>query len=520
MPSFRWLLSPIFGLAVAACSEPPPPSPPPVPSVSKPRVPSVSKPPALPPPAPTPRAVTLEEATQLINGLAEAERRGNCQAVETHFSSRFVGVRGALNAQERFVTVAWLGWLKPLCSIPSNLEIHHITLEDDRAQFVADGPWGSKYRFSEDRSDVYENIIERTLLLGWEGDQLRILGEERIDALNQLPVEQASVTLKDFRFVVHGERRGGKSPIYLLAGRRRDGMPWENRERRRLLSGREVGTAPLVPTQSAESLRRWLGRRFLLFDAARERCRATVRRVGTIAPVDLSKPMVGDSDRSKAWVVLDNETWLTFELDVDGGANCRAAFWARSEDAARPLLIPGRPTPMPPELEALFRRSRSWQEASHNFMLQALKTHEEAVPWLRMQRRVPDAGQQIEPGWDMWDQVRATTTRFAGTPGGDVYSIGTRSAYPPDRCKAGRCANILGKPSTFAFRGGVERVESAWQSRDGEFKKLRQERRNPKLLLAADLDGDGVVEFVSDTRLFHLRDGQLVQADNVSHWLR
>jgi hypothetical protein len=66
----------------------------------------------------------------------------------------------------------------------------------------------------------------------------------------------------------------------------------------------------------------------------------------------------------------------------------------------------------------------------------------------------------------------------------------------------------------------VERVESAWQSRDGEFKALRQERRIPKLLLAADLDGDGVVEFVSDTRLFHLRDGQLVQADNVSHWLR
>jgi hypothetical protein len=513
MRFFRWLLTPIFGLAVAACSEPPPPSPPPVPSVSK--------PPALPPPAPPPRAVTLEEATQLINGLAEAERRGNCQAVETHFSSRFVGVRGALNAQERLVKVAWLGWLKPLCSIPSKLEIHHIALEDAHARFVADGPWGSKYRFAEDRSDVYENIIERTLLLGWEGDQLRILGEERIDALNQLPVEQASVTLQDFRFVVHGESRGGKAPIYLLAGRLRDGMPYKNRERRRLRSGREVGTAPLVPTQSAESLSRWLGRRFLLFDAARERCRATVRRVGTIAPVDLSKPMVDHPDLSrKAWDVLDNEAWLTFELAVDGGANCRAAFWARSEDAVRPLLIHGRPTPMPPELEALFRRSRLWHEASHNFMLQALKTHEEAVPGSRMQRTVPDAGQQIEPGWDMWDQVRATTTRFAGTPGGDVYSIGVRSAYPPDRCKAGRCAEILGKPSTFAFRGGVERVESAWQSRDGEFKALRQERRIPKLLLAADLDGDGVVEFVSDTRLFHLRDGQLVQADNVSHWLR
>ena len=515
MRSFRWLLSPIFGVAVGACSEPPPPSLPPAPP---PPVPSVSKPAASPPQAPPPRPVTLEEATQLINGLAEAERRGNCQAVEPHFSSRFVAARGDLNAQERIDKVGWLGWIKPLCSTPSNLEIRHITLEDGHNQFAADGPWGSEYSFSEDRSDVFENIIERTLLLGWEGDQVRILGEKRIDALNQLPVEQAAETLGDFRFVVHGEGRGGKAPIYLLAGRLRDGMPHKNRELRRLRSGREVGTAPLVPAQVSESLSRWLGRSFLLFDAARERCRATVRGFGTIAPANRAERRESDSNRVRqAWAVPDDETWLIFELDVDGGANCRAAFWARAEDAGRPLLFPGRPTPMPPELEALFRRSRSWLEASRLHTLQTLTSHWEAIPGTRGGHMVPDAGQQIERGWDMWDHVRATTTRFAGTPGGDVYTIEVRSAYPPGRCKAGRCAEISGTPSTFAW---WQRVQSVWQSREGEFKPFRHQSDYPSILFAADLDGDGVVEFVSETLLSRLRDGDLVRDREVSHWVR
>ena len=504
MRSFRWLLSPIFGLAVGACSEPPP-------------VPSVSKPAALPPPAPPPRPVTLEEATQLINGLAEAERRGNCEAVEPHFSSRFVAVRGALNAQERFDKVEWLGWIKPLCSTPSNLEIHHITLEDGHNQFAADGPWGSEYSFSEDRSDVFENIIERTLLLGWEGDHVRILGEKRIDALNQLPVEQAAGTLNDFRFVVHGEGRGGKAPIYLLAGRLRDGRPDKNRELRRLRSGREVGTAPLEPTQVYESLSRWLGRSFLLFDAARERCRATVRGFGTIAPANLAERRESDSNRVRqAWAVPDDETWLTFELDVDGGANCRAAFWARAEDAGRPLLFPGRPTPMPSELEAPFRRSNLWREASNRHLRRTLTSHWKA-DGTRSGHMVLDAGQQIERGWDMWDHVRASTIRFAGTPGGDFYTIEVRSAYPPGRCKAGRCAEIIGKPSTFAWYKGVQ---SVWQSRESEFKQFRDRSRDHGVLFAADLDGDGVVEFVSETLLSRLRDGELVLDSEVSHWLR
>lgn len=504
MRSFRWLLSPIFGLAVGACSEPPP-------------VPSVSKPAALPPPAPPPRPVTLEEATQLINGLAEAERRGNCEAVEPHFSSRFVAVRGALNAQERFDKVEWLGWIKPLCSTPSNLEIHHITLEDGHNQFAADGPWGSEYSFSEDRSDVFENIIERTLLLGWEGDHVRILGEKRIDALNQLPVEQAAGTLNDFRFVVHGEGRGGKAPIYLLAGRLRDGRPDKNRELRRLRSGREVGTAPLEPTQVYESLSRWLGRSFLLFDAARERCRATVRGFGTIAPANLAERRESDSNRVRqAWAVPDDETWLTFELDVDGGANCRAAFWARAEDAGRPLLFPGRPTPMPSELEAPFRRSNLWREASNRHLRRTLTSHWKA-DGTRSGHMVLDAGQQIERGWDMWDHVRASTIRFAGTPGGDFYTIEVRSAYPPGRCKAGRCAEIIGKPSTFAWYKGVQ---SVWQSRESEFKQFRDRSRDHGFLFAADLDGDGVVEFVSETLLSRLRDGELVLDSEVSHWLR
>ena len=133
------------------------------------------------------------------------------------------------------------------------------------------------------------------------------------------------------------------------------------------------------------------------------------------------------------------------------------------------------------------------------------------------QQEFQDAGQQIERGWDMWDHVRASTNRFAGTPGGDVYTIEVRSAYPPGRCKAGRCAEIIGKPSTFAWH---QRVQSVWQSGEGEFKQFRDRSRDHGFLFAADLDGDGVVEFVSETLLSRLRDGELVRDSEVSHWLR
>lgn len=62
-------------------------------------------------------------------------------------------------------------------------------------------------------------------------------------------------------------------------------------------------------------------------------------------------------------------------------------------------------------------------------------------------------------------------------------------------------------------------MQSVWQSREGEFKQFRHESKNPSILLAAELDGDGVVEFMSEYRLWRLRDADLVLDSEVSHWL-
>jgi hypothetical protein len=63
-------------------------------------------------------------------------------------------------------------------------------------------------------------------------------------------------------------------------------------------------------------------------------------------------------------------------------------------------------------------------------------------------------------------------------------------------------------------------VQSVWQSGEGEFKQFRDRSNDPGILFAADLDGDGVVEFVSETLLSRLRDGDLVRDREVSHWVR
>jgi hypothetical protein len=458
-------------------------------------------------------AVTQEEANTLVDRLLDAESRGSCADYGALLATTFKGEKHTSGGVQVLDRSAWLAFREPICSHPAEVTSSYIKIVSSRVGEV---------KISVRRTEEFNDHFDRTIFVGREEGALKVVGDSALGVPFPYRLQATDLPIDAFRFVIHARAAGDGYVSYLAVGDLQTDLLNPSRTLVRTTAGEAFATVHVADDEAPPELKSWLGRRVEVFDAKQPRCRATVRRLVALAPVYKNEvyPSTDKSTRSPrewaAWEVHADRGTLAFELAPDRNNDCRSGFWARAEGVPRPTLFRGRLEALPASLEAAFRASGTWRREKNRLFRREN---------LRRERQPNERGGASSAGGvssvsgaviARWVQVKVETRRFAGTPGGDLFWVVAEARYPYGRCKGGRCAEETGELDAFNMLGiAVWEVENStyelFQAEDDTYRR----RRTPEffgrrgILFVADLDGDGLVEFVTNNGIYRTIDGKL-----------
>ena len=443
--SSKRILSLIAVVALAACSSPPP---------SRKQYEAGSSGSGA---APAPRPpIAQADAQALLDTWVAAQNTGNFAAYSELYAVDFFGTKRSGKRFEQFAREGWLADRKPKFDRPLKLVATEVVITT-----TADL---ATVRFVQDWSSAnFRDIGTKELTLRPVDGKLQITREEMLDSKVVDAKAVPPLLPEDFRFVVHAPNKQSYLLLRTPAPRVALTNAQVNRE-----DGLVVATQPLQPQQVPEEFRSWIAKPIQLFNEYGLKCRATVYGAAVFARGIF--PMMDDPNATTAFGVFNSvgpsATWLALELRPERGAECDGAFWARSPDRPAPVIVAGRKSRPSVELDRAFSSTRRWKQNQRDF-----------------KKSVTDTA---FPRWDAYYTGEVEMVSFPGTLGGDTFWVG---------------AEVIseGGPDWYGGHWGL------WQKVDATLKILSDdnaEGASPAPLFSSDLDGDGMVEFVSSEMVY------------------
>jgi len=408
-------------------------------------------------PAPAPRPpIAQADAQALLDKWVAAQNTGNFAAYGELYAVDFFGTKRSGKRFEQFAREGWLADRAPKFAHPLKLVATEvaITTTADLATI----------RFVQDWSSAsFRDIGSKELTLRPVDGKLQITREEMLDSKVVDAKAVPPLLPEDFRFVVHA----ANARSYLLLRTPAPRVALTNAQVSRE-EGLVVATQPLQPQQVPAEFQDWIAKPIQLFNEFGLKCRATVYGAAVFARGIY--PMMDDPNAQTAYGVFNSvgptATWLALELRPDRGADCSGSFWARRDGRPAPVIVTGAKSRPSVELDRAFSSTRRWKQNQWDF-------------------KKSEAGPTAQR-WDLFGGGNAEMVTFSGTAGGNTYWVGA----------------AVGDWGDSGWIGGHWGL---WQKVDATLKILSDDNAkgaSPAPLFASDLDGDGIVEFVSSEMVY------------------